>query len=478
MLEGRPGRVLVVAALLGLLAGLVAGLASGPLWLDEALSVEIAKLPLAELPAALRMDGAPPVYYVLLHAWIAVFGAGTTTVRLLTVAMVPVAVVLTYLVGRRLGGIAGGRAAVVVLAALPWTMRFGSETRMYTLVVILVLAGTLVLVRVRERAGVRPVLLLSALVAALLLTHYWSLFLLASVGAWHLPGAVRRSAPSLRVVAGLVGGGVLFLPWLPTFLFQVAHTGAPWATPPGLLDLLLTPTFWGAGPLPLRVLSAVVMIALAVIAGRRLPAGRAVALVVLATLALAWAQTATLGGAYTGRYTAVAVPLVAVAAGLGAVQLPGRRPLVALVALLAIGVGTGVPAAMTPRTSAGRISAAIQAAAAPGSVVAYCPDQLAPPVQRLLGSAYEQVVYPTLGPPQRIDWVDYAQRQAGTDAFAVAMRLNALAGSRQLLVLSAKGYRTYGQQCERLLATLDVLRGPRILLSGRRAAGLRLYSFG
>src|SRR5438105_13993746 len=44
------------------------------LWLDEALSVNIARLPFGRLHAALRQDGSPPLYYVLLHGWISVFG--------------------------------------------------------------------------------------------------------------------------------------------------------------------------------------------------------------------------------------------------------------------------------------------------------------------------------------------------------------------------------------------------------------------
>ena len=46
------------------------------LWLDEAQTVAIARLPLRDLPAALRHDGAPPLYYVLLHLWMEVFGQG------------------------------------------------------------------------------------------------------------------------------------------------------------------------------------------------------------------------------------------------------------------------------------------------------------------------------------------------------------------------------------------------------------------
>ena len=130
------------------------------------------------------------------------------------------------------------------------------------------------------------------------------------------------------------------------------------------------------------------------------------------------------------------------------------------------------------RTSAAGVAAAVRAAAGPGAVVAYCPDQLAPPVQRLLGPGYMGVVYPSLGPPERVDWVDYAARQDAADPRAIARRLDALAGSRELLVLKASGYRTFGLQCEALLAELISVRGPATLLFGNAGTTAQLlYSF-
>src|ERR1700675_5090736 len=43
--------------------------ARSDLWADEVLPVNIARLPLSELREALKHDGAPPLYYALLHAW-------------------------------------------------------------------------------------------------------------------------------------------------------------------------------------------------------------------------------------------------------------------------------------------------------------------------------------------------------------------------------------------------------------------------
>ena len=92
---------LTIAAVVA--AGLVFRfLTSSHLWSDEALSVNIANLHLSDLRVALRQDGAPPLYYVLLHVWMRLFGTGDWTVRamsgLFSVATLPVA----WAVGRRL----------------------------------------------------------------------------------------------------------------------------------------------------------------------------------------------------------------------------------------------------------------------------------------------------------------------------------------------------------------------------------------
>ena len=48
----------------------------GRFWIDEGLSVGIASFPLDEIPGALRQDGSPPLYYMLLGVWTRWFGDG------------------------------------------------------------------------------------------------------------------------------------------------------------------------------------------------------------------------------------------------------------------------------------------------------------------------------------------------------------------------------------------------------------------
>ena len=73
------------------------------LWLDEALTVNIARSPLSAIPGLLRDDGAPPLYYYLLHFWMAVFGQSNLAVRSLAGVIGVINLPLAWLTGYRLG---------------------------------------------------------------------------------------------------------------------------------------------------------------------------------------------------------------------------------------------------------------------------------------------------------------------------------------------------------------------------------------
>src|SRR6058998_3514829 len=42
-------------------------------WIDEGLSIGIARHSFFDIPGVLRQDGSPPLYYMLLHFWIGLF---------------------------------------------------------------------------------------------------------------------------------------------------------------------------------------------------------------------------------------------------------------------------------------------------------------------------------------------------------------------------------------------------------------------
>ena len=56
------------------------------LWMDEGLSIGIASQPLFDIPGVLRVDGSPPLYYMLLSVWMDLVGNGPAETQGLSVA--------------------------------------------------------------------------------------------------------------------------------------------------------------------------------------------------------------------------------------------------------------------------------------------------------------------------------------------------------------------------------------------------------
>jgi uncharacterized membrane protein len=470
------------------------------LWLDEALTVNISRLPLGEIRTALRIDGAPPLYYVLLHGWMALFGEGNFAVRSLPALLGILALPLAYEAGRRIGGPDSGQAhrvgivALLLVAASPYAIRYSSENRMYILVIDLVLAGSILLRRALDRPTIGRLAAVAAIAAALLYTNYWCIYLLVVVGvvtlwrAWRAPtgGEPDERRAARRILAALVVGALCFLPWLPTFLYQSAHTGTPWGT-------ALTPTvafaytvldFGGsayAEGWPLAI--TLFLLALLALLGRArdarhidldlgtVPGVRWEWGVGVAALGLGLTLAYVSGAAFQTRYAATCFPLYILAVAFGVMCFRDRRVQVGILAVV-IGLGfvSGVRNAVTPRTQATEVADAIRRDAAPGDVVGYCPDQLAPDVSRLLPASLglRQYAYPDLAAPYRIDWTDYAARNRRADPERYAQRLVARAGEHTVWFVWSGGYRTYGLQCERVIGELARLRdGRKIVVNVR-----------
>src|SRR5947209_2055316 len=64
-------------------------------WIDEGLSVGIASHPLSHIPGLLHQDGSPPLYYLILHVWMALRGRNEVATHelslLFSLATIPVA---------------------------------------------------------------------------------------------------------------------------------------------------------------------------------------------------------------------------------------------------------------------------------------------------------------------------------------------------------------------------------------------------
>src|SRR5215211_470949 len=296
---GRGGIVVPALVLLFLLAlslFLRTRALGESLWMDEGLSIGIASQPLFDIPGVLRVDGSPPLYYMLLSVWMDIFGSGPAETQGLSVLIA----LLTVPAGLWAGWSLFGRRAGLICAALcavnPFLTAYAQETRMYALMLVLSLVATAAFLHVFAfgRRGYLP--LFSVLLALMLYTHNWGLFLsvglvCALVPCWYV-SEVRKSFWRDAAI-GFGFAGLLYLPWLPTLLHQVQHTGAPWLNSPNFgAPIQISKSLLGGGT-PTVALVLAGGSGLAAVIARRVEdkertAVLAGAVTVLATLAVAW----------------------------------------------------------------------------------------------------------------------------------------------------------------------------------------------
>jgi mannosyltransferase len=395
-------------------------------WIDEGLSVGISDRPLGDIPDALRKDGSPPLYYLLLHAWMRVAGTSEEATRALSVACALLAVPVAWWAGRMLFGTRTAWMAAVLAATSPFLTQYAQEARMYALAALLALFASAAFARgfamdgsARER---RPWAIGYAVsLAAMLYTHNWALFFGAACGAVWLylvaraPGAERRDL-LLTGAVGFGGALALYLPWIPTTLYQAAHTGAPWAEAPTVVALLAAPG---------RMLGQFAQVALLMAAGAGLaglfarrggrlsPRARASAsLLAIAalTVGLAWAAS-QVSPAWANRYLAVGVAplLLVVAAGLGNA---GRLGIAGLVVAAALAAGDTAP---DDKSNVRDVAEAIGPSLAPGDlVISTQPEQVSVLAYYLPDGVRFATLTGQLDDTGVTDWRDGPERLEGT----------------------------------------------------------------
>ncbi|WP_239404977.1 glycosyltransferase family 39 protein [Frankia sp. Cj3] len=450
------------------------------LWLDEAQSVAIARLPLTgpgtTLFDGLRQDGSPPLYYLLLHGWIELFGVGTFAVRALSALMNLAAVGPLFLLARRVVGVRAARVTAVLYLTSPFALYFATETRMYSLVVLLTAAGGLALEATLRRRSPGSVAALALCAGMLALTHYWCFYLLFTVAGWLLL-VLARPRPAWGVQAplvalgGIAAGGLVFAPWLGGFSYQMAHTGTPWGEPATFAAIAHAYGQWAGGPTTQgrTLLFLITGLAAAGVAGRAVDGryvlldlkgmepGRTLFLLATVTLFVAVAAGKVVGNAWADRYTATAFVPFLLVIGLGAtVAVDSRlfRGIIVVCALLGLVGGYGDLS--RTRTQAGEAASALAHLGRPGDVLLVCPDQLGPGLARTVPAWMRVHVVPTYAPPDRVDWTDYEERNAKANGVIVADRALAEAGPANTVFLAGSGaYRTYETLCTQVRGRLQ-----------------------
>jgi uncharacterized membrane protein len=349
--------VLGLAALIYLV-----GLGRSSLFIDEVFSWNASRHGLSGVSEAVRgAEVTPPLYYVVLHVWLAITSAsGEAALRLPSafagIGFVAAVTWLGTVVADRRTGLTAG-----VLAALsPLALQYAQEVRAYIFVMLAVTVAAAAVIRLTQQPQRTRWLLLAinAGVVAVLM-HYTAVLVLAPLAVWL---SRQRDVPLRSRVAVSVAFALPLLALLPLLATQLGaghHDTAVDAyariTSTGLLRLVATPFDGRAldGMMLsyqlgfLALVDAVALLALADrfrhVSTRWLLVGASV-LPVVAIIAV----SATVNPFAITRYTAVATPFMLVTIALVVWRVP-RVLGISLLALSLVSGVLGVSAAQTKR---------------------------------------------------------------------------------------------------------------------------------
>ncbi len=414
-IEGRVPIILLVAGLTLVSLFVRSRVITGSFWMDEGLSVGIASHGFFDIPGVLHQDGSPPLYYMLLHLWMGAFGRSEATTHGLSLLFAILTIPSALWAGWSLFGRRAGIIGAVLAALNPFLTAYAQETRMYSLMALLALLTSACLVHVYVFGRRKYIPFFAVGLAAMLYTHGWGIFFglgaAVSVAALWFKSEDRR-AIGRDFLLGFGGAALLFLPWLPTLLFQAAHTGAPWGHAPrfGVVVQFSRGLLGGDRAAVALLLAAGVGIA-GVVSARRADqtrATRTLAIAIVGTLAVAWVLS-QISPAWTVRYFAAVLGPVLLIAALGLANA-GRLGLVALglVALFWIN-----PKGYTSsyKSDVRDIGANLRPFLHPGDLVIVAQPEQVPVVNYYMpaGLRYASTIGP-VSDPRYMDWRDSLDR--------------------------------------------------------------------
>jgi hypothetical protein len=220
----RPAVLFSIALLVSACCKLLL-LDSRELWLDETYSAFVANLHFADLLRHTAGDVHPPLFYMLLWAWIRIVGDAQTQLRLFGVVLNICSSIGMFILAKRVLGNRFGTFAAVLFAFSPMLFVYSLEVRMYMLQILVFICLLIVhwSVAVEQREAKRLVVAYGLLAALLFYVHYTGVFILLGLFThWTITSRFARGRIARVCAAGILTM-ILVSPGIPVLLDQRAE---------------------------------------------------------------------------------------------------------------------------------------------------------------------------------------------------------------------------------------------------------------
>lgn len=211
-------------------------------WRDEAFSYLLAKRSFLDILILSARDFSPPLYYLLLHFWLKIFGMSEVALRSFSFLTFAAVGYLFYLFLTEIFKIKAKWAYVYLLLFLlnPFLNYYAFEARMYLLFALFATLSFYYLYQFR------PIKYFAVTILGLL-THYFMFFALLSQVVYALTARSYKERDKIFQLRTILQPVLVFIPWLIFVFAEHKFDGQFWIERPLLKTLLQIPAIMYVG---------------------------------------------------------------------------------------------------------------------------------------------------------------------------------------------------------------------------------------
>lgn len=318
-----------LAILLIAFAVRVAGMTSQSLEYDEGYTIMFAQHDLPMLfTGAAQLELNTPLHYVFLHCWMILAGTSVFSTRLLSVFIGVVAVALAYALARVSAPTHPSAAhwAAILTCLFPILVNFSQETRMYGLLVCLVMLSLATFVRAVRIPNAVTWSVWGVSCLAAFATHVLAIFMFAAqaivLATWWLNQRHKTRGP----IVAMVAAGSVMAAWSIYLVTHAQSYGTTYTTQLQYVSLLVQSLSANVLPKlqPVELVGSSAALCAVIILPMAFTSQRKLAFLFTCTTLMVAAFCA-LTGKFQGRYLAVTAPLFVTLLGIGVGILSHRH---------------------------------------------------------------------------------------------------------------------------------------------------------
>jgi len=251
----HPHWILLLVLLSGSILRLT-GLTFQSLWLDELDSVtwSAPALSVSTIIDHYQVDPHPPLYPLLLHYWMVVFGYTELAARSLSALIGCLSIVAVYSLGKECLDRRTGLIASLIVSFNYFALYYSQEVRSYILLFTLTTWSFAFFIKALRSRRRRDVASYAVVTTLLLYSHYYGLIALLTQAIYllyHLVIEARDSRAQVFTRFGSAGVliAILYSPWIPT-TFEMMKMDRHWTKKPDP-DFFVTlfQSFFGNDPI-------------------------------------------------------------------------------------------------------------------------------------------------------------------------------------------------------------------------------------